>query len=131
MIGAFRRVACSSDSRIRIPAPSPTINPSRSASNGRLAVAGSSFRVDSAFIDAKPPTPIGVMVASVPPQIIMSAAPRSIILKESPIACAEAEHAVAVAEFGPFAPYRIETWPEARLTIADGMKNGEILLGPP
>jgi len=35
--------------------------------------------VDSAFIEAKPPTPIGVIVASVPPQIIMSAAPRSII----------------------------------------------------
>ena len=34
----------------------------------------------------------------------MSAAPRSIILNESPIAWAEAEHAVAVAEFGPFAP---------------------------
>ena len=44
------------------------------------------------------------MVASVPPQIIISAAPRSMILKESPIECAEAEQAVAVAEFGPRAP---------------------------
>src|SRR5215470_1909580 len=131
MIGALRFVACSRDSRIRMPAPSPTTKPSRSASKGRLAVAASSLRVERAFIDANPPTPIGVMVASVPPQIIISAAPRSMILKESPMACAEAEHAVAVAEFGPFAPYRIETWPEARLTIADGMKNGEILLGPP
>ena len=32
--------------------------------------------------------------------------------------------AVAVAEFGPFAPVRIETQPEARLTIVAGMKNG-------
>src|SRR5882724_7094317 len=107
------------------------MKPSRSASNGRLAVAGSSLRVDSAFMEAKPPTPIGVMVASVPPQIIISAAPRSIILNESPMACAEAEQAVAVAELGPRAPYRIETWPEARFTIAEGIKNGEIFPGPP
>src|SRR6266852_5662834 len=130
-IGALRFCACSSDSRITIPAPSPTTNPSRPASQGRLARAGSSLRVERAFIEANPPTPIGVMVASVPPQIIISAAPRSIILKESPMACAEAEHAVAVAEFGPRAPYRIEICPEAKLTIADGIKNGEIRPGPP
>ena len=29
------------------------------------------------------------------------------------------------------APKRIDTWPAARLMIADGMKNGEILRGPP
>ena len=74
------------DSRIKMPAPSPTTKPSRSASKGRLACSGSSLRVDSALMEANPPTPIGVMVASVPPQIIMSASPRSIILKESPIA---------------------------------------------
>ena len=56
------------------------------ASNGRLALPGSSLRVESARIEANPPMPIGVIVASVPPQIIISAAPRSIILKESPIA---------------------------------------------
>src|SRR5258707_4770 len=114
-----------------MPAPSPTKNPSRCASKGLLACEGSSLRVESAFIEANPPMPIGVIVASVPPQIIISAAPRSIILKESPIACAEAEQAVAVAEFGPRAPYRIEMCPEARFTIAEGMKNGEILPGPP
>src|SRR5216110_3673877 len=113
-----------------MPAPSPTTKPSRLASHGRLARAGSSLRVESAFMAANPPTPIGVIVASVPPQIIIAAAPRSMILKESPIACAEAEHAVAVAEFGPRAPYRIEMCPEARLIIAEGMKNGEIFPGP-
>ena len=56
--------ACSSDSRIRMPAPSPTTKPSRSASNGRLARCGSSLRVESAFIAAKPPMPIGVIAAS-------------------------------------------------------------------
>src|SRR6202795_1746488 len=130
-MGAFRFWACSRDSRIKMPAPSPTTKPSRSASKGLSAGEGSSLRVESAFMEAKPPTPIGVMVASVPPQIIISAAPRSMILKESPMACADAEHAVAVAEFGPRAPYRIETWPEARFTIAEGIKNGEIFPGPP
>ena len=87
-----------------MPAPSPTTKPSRWASNGRLARAGSSLRLESAFIAAKPPIPMGVMEASAPPQIITSASQRWIILNESPTAWAEAEHAVAVAEFGPRAP---------------------------
>ena len=32
--------------------------------------------------------------------------------------------------FGPLKPYAIETWPEARLISADGMKNGLTLRGP-
>ena len=79
---------------------------------------------------ANPPTPMGVMQASVPPQIIASASPRWMILNESPIECALVVHAVAVAEFGPFAPVRMETNPEARFTIVAGMKNGEIRRGP-
>ena len=75
--------------------------------------------------------PIGVIAASDPPAIITSAAPRRMISKASPIACADAEQAVQVAEFGPLAPKRIDTWPAARLMMADGMKNGEILRGPP
>ena len=42
---------------------------------GRLARGGSSFRVDNAFIFAKPATPIRVIVASLPPAIITSASP--------------------------------------------------------
>src|SRR5688572_18563484 len=53
------------------------------------------------------------------------------ISNESPTACADAVHAVQVARLGPFAPNRIETWPDARLMMADGMKKGEILRGPP
>ena len=83
--------------------------PSRSRSNGREAWTGSSLRVESARIAANPATLIGVMADSAPPQIITSASPRWIILKLSPMACAPAEHAVAVAELGPFAPCRIET----------------------
>src|SRR5208282_6548026 len=51
--------------------------------------------------------------------------------KESPMEWALVVQAVAVASFGPLAPSRMETWPAARLTIAAGMKNGEILRGPP
>src|SRR5262249_62193286 len=47
------------------------------------------------------------------------------------MACAEAEHAVQVAELGPLAPKRMETCPAARLMMADGMKKGEIFRGPP
>ncbi len=105
--------------------------PSRSLSNGRLARCGSSLRVESARMAAKPPTPIGVMAASEPPAIITSASSRLMISKASPMACAEAEQAVHVAELGPLAPKRIETWPAARLMMAAGMKNGEMRRGPP
>src|SRR5205809_215210 len=44
-----------------MPAPSPTTKPSRCASNGRLARAGSSLRVESAFIEANPPMPMAVL----------------------------------------------------------------------
>src|SRR4051794_6048859 len=113
------------------PEPSPMTNPSRSLSKGRLARVGSSLRVDSARIAANPPTPIGVIAASEPPAIITSASLRLMISKASPIACADAEHAVQVAEFGPLAPKRMETWPAARLMMAAGMKNGERRRGPP
>ena len=113
-----------------MPAPSPITKPSRSLSKGREAFSGSSLRVESARIAQKPPTPSGVIAASEPPAIMTSASPRWMRRKESPTAWAPLAHAVAVAEFGPLAPVRIETQPEARLTIAAGMKNGLILRGP-
>jgi hypothetical protein len=58
---------------------------------------------------ANPPTPIGVIAASDPPAIITSASSRRMISKASPIAWAEAEHAVHVAELGPFALNRMDT----------------------
>src|ERR1700688_4705871 len=45
--------------------------------------------------------------------------------------CALVVQAVAVASFGPLAPRRMETWPASRLMMAAGIKNGEILRGPP
>src|SRR6476659_7005362 len=130
-MGAPRRCACSSSSRMTTPAPSPMMKPSRSLSNGRQAVEGLSFCVDSARMAPNPPTLIGVIAASEPPAIIAIASPRRMISNDSPTACADAEQAVQVARFGPLAPNRIDTWPAARLMIAEGMKNGEILRGPP
>ena len=98
-----------SSSRMTMPAPSPMTKPSRSLSNGRLALFGSSLRVESARIAANPPTPIGVIAASDPPAIMTSASSRRMISNASPIACADAVQAVQVARFGPRALKRIET----------------------
>ena len=78
----------------------------RCADGGHLAAAQ---RVDIARIAANPPTLIGVIAASEPPAIMTSASLRRMISKASPMACAEAEQAVQVAEFGPLALKRIDT----------------------
>ena len=114
-----------------MPAPSPITKPSRSLSNGREAFSGSSLRVESARMEQKPATASGVIAASLPPAIMASASPRWMRRNESPTAWAPDVQAVQVAEFGPLAPVRIETQPEARLTIAAGMKNGLTRRGPP
>ena len=105
--------------------------PSRSRSKGREARCGSSLRVESARMEQNPPTPSGVMAASLPPAIMASASPRWMSRKESPTAWALVVQAVQVAELGPLAPVRIETQPEARFTMAEGMKKGLTLRGPP
>ncbi len=63
-------MACSSSSRTRTVPPSPMTNPSRLALNGREAVSGASFLVESACIALKPPTAAALMVASDPPDTI-------------------------------------------------------------
>src|SRR5262249_14754436 len=90
-----------------------------------------SLRVESARMAQNPPIPNGVMHPSAPPQIMTSAFPLLMISYESPIACAPVVQAVQVAEFGPFAPGRIDTHPEARFTIEAGIKKGDTLRGPP
>src|ERR1035441_7965215 len=113
-----------------MPAPSLSTNPSRSLSQGRDAPFGSSLRVERARIAEKPPTASVVMTASEPPAIIASASPRRMTFAASPIAWADVAQAVAVAEFGPFAPVWIETRPEHMFTMRPGMKNGLIRRGP-
>ena len=46
------------------------------------------------------------------------------------MACADAVHAVQVAEFGPLAPKRIDTWPDGQVDDGRGMKNGEMRARP-
>jgi hypothetical protein len=61
--------------------------PSRSASNGRDALVGSSLRlVDSARMAAKAATGISPIPASAPPAIITSASPRRMMFSASPMA---------------------------------------------
>ena len=84
-----------------MPAPSARTKPSRSRSNGRLARGGSSLRVDRARIEAKPPSSMWVMAASLPPVIITSAMPDWIARNASPMALAAEAQAVAIAVFGP------------------------------
>ena len=83
-----------------MPAPSPMTKPSRSRSNGREARCGSSLRVESARMAQKPPTPSGVMAASLPPAIMTSASPRWMKRKESPTAWALVVQAVAGGRVG-------------------------------
>ena len=52
------------------------------------------------------------------------------ILNESPMEWALLVQAVAVAELGPLAPVRMETYPAARLMMVAGMKKGEMRVGP-
>ena len=96
---------------MRMPAPSAGTNPSRCASNGRLARSGSSLRVERARITQNPASPSWLMPASAPPVIITSAAPRRMISAASPIDCVDAAHAVVTVLDGPNAP-------NARLTLA-------------
>ena len=105
-------------------------NPSRSRSNGRDAAGGSSFRVDSAFIEQNPPIAASWIAASTPPAIITSASRRRIVSQASPIAWPPLAQAETVAKFGPSGPKAIPTWPAPTLAIPIGMKNGLIRSGP-
>ena len=70
--------------------------PSRSLSNGRLAVSGLSLRSDSAFMFAKLATASGVTAASAPPAIMISAWSWRISSSASPTLCADDAHADTV-----------------------------------
>ena len=86
--------------------------------------------VDSALQALKPAMPMRQIAASAPPATMTSASSSWISRAASPIACAPVAQAVTTEWFGPLKPYSIETWPEARLISADGMKNGLTRRGP-
>ena len=70
--------------------------PSRSLSNGRLAVCGSSLRSDSAFMLAKLAIASGVIAASDPPATMTSALFSRIRSNASPSACPDDAQAETV-----------------------------------
>ena len=107
-MGAPRAFACSRLSMTKTAAPSDETNPSRLASNGRLALAGSSL-VESTFMTAKEARPSSHMPASEPPVSITSTLPKRISDSASPIACVAAAHAVVMVLLGPFAWKRMLT----------------------
>ena len=76
-----------------MPAPSPSTNPSRSASNGRDARSGSSLRCESVRACTNPATVMPVMQASAPPAITTSASPARSIRTAQASASAPDAHA--------------------------------------
>ena len=122
-IFALRACACDSSSRTTTAAPSAITNPSRPASNGREAVAGSSFRTESARIAPKPASPTGVIGASVPPQNITSARPSRIASRPSPSAMFDAAQAVHSETQRPAGP-ELDRDP-ARSEVRQGLHDRE------
>ena len=108
-----------------MPPPSLHTNPSRAASKGREALSGSSLRVDIAFMEQNPAMVRGTMMASAPPAIMMSASPRWISRLASPRAWLPVAQAVTTEEFGPLAPKRMDTSPEAMLMMSMGITKGD------
>ncbi len=106
-------------------------NPSRLSSQGRDAFSGESLNLVAMARQAmKPAIPIGHTDASAPPATITSASPAWIRRLASPMAWAPVAQAVTTEWLGPLKPWRIETWPDARLIRAEGMKNGLTRRGP-
>ena len=105
--------------------------PSRRLSHGRDAWVGVSLKsVESALQALKPAMPMRQIAASAPPATMTSASSSWISRAASPSAWAPVAQAVTTEWFGPLKPYLIETWPEARLISAEGMKNGLTRRGP-
>src|SRR3977135_2921717 len=106
---APRRRACSSSSSSIAPPPSLSTKPSRSLSHGRLASAGASLRVESAFAGPRPPSPQRVVAISPPPAIIRSASPYWMVRMPKPMACVEGVQAVHTPALRAFRPQRSGT----------------------
>ena len=90
-------IACSSSSKIRHAAPSPTINPSLLLEKGLDACSGSLLLVESACIALNPPIPMISTADSLPPVTMTSAFPSRIWSKADAIECEELAHADVVA----------------------------------
>jgi hypothetical protein len=102
-----------------MPAPSPSTKPSRSLSHGREALAGSSLRVDMAFIEQKPPIAVGDEPTSAPPATITSASPYWIMRMATPMLWFEVARGHR-RETRPLRPSMIDSWPGSMLMMVLG-----------
>ncbi len=84
------------------------------------------MRVESAFIESKPPIAVPITVASDPPVTIATASPNAIFMNATAIASFELAQALATENVGPRIPCFIDTLPEAALAMSIGTKKGEI-----
>nr|WP_232313292.1 hypothetical protein [Paenibacillus sp. P22] len=82
-------------------------NPSRVRSNGRLALPGSSLRVDIARSRSKAPNDSGESGDSAPPASMTSASPRRMAWSALPIATAPEAQLIELVSFGPLKPNSI------------------------
>ena len=105
------------------------IKPFRSLSKGMEARAGSSV-VFNAVRAVKPATPMGVMLASVPPATITSASPYWMERKASPMEWVPVAQAVTTLMHLPLRPNWMATFPAAILLIISGTRRGFTRLGP-
>jgi hypothetical protein len=129
-LGIDVRLGLLESSKLRRPVPCrtsaapPITKPSRSASNGRLAAAGSSFRRESARMAAKPAIPAGVIAAAAPPQNITSARPSRIASRPSPIAIWELHRRCTGSRAGRAFQARSRPNPRPSSARSSGSQNG-------
>ena len=81
-------------------------------------------------MEAKPPIPAPQIADSAPITNICSAPSSIMVFVASAMACVPAAHAVTHDKLGPLIPWSIEINPPNILTNDEGIKNGEIRLGP-
>ena len=115
---------------MRTPAASPKTNPSRFASNGREAAAGSSLRFDSAPMLPRAAKATGRMADSVPPATTTSTSPCSMSRWASTKACTPAAHAATEVMTGPVIPFWMLIWQAAIDGDIIGTMNGLTRSGP-
>ncbi len=125
----FSIYACSRDSSMTIPAPSPITKPFLSLSKGIDALKGS-LLVLKAVSDVNPAKASGVIDASAPPAIITSALSILNHMKSFSYSISSCSTSSNYIVHIPLAPYLIAIFPAAILLIIIGIKNGDTLFGP-
>ncbi len=127
---APRARACSSDSRTRIPAPSPLTNPARSWANGRDGVPADGSPSASARMAANDAMIAGVTTASAPPARATSTRPYRMRSTACPMASVPEAQALVTVRASPVMCRSSETWDAACEGTVMGVVRGETPRGP-